>query len=91
LFLFQPTLRSPVVDFIRCVQHLYNDTNVFLTDKAALLVSTLSTCLTIHYFVKVQKNVKEDFIPLTVSIKGLYSITLSLSIKQRVIVVVIIW
>ena len=51
MFLFQPTLRSPVVDFIRCVQHLYNDTNVFLTDKAALLrldsdvMDQLSMCL----------------------------------------------
>ena len=40
-FLFQPTLRSQVIDFIRSVQQLYNDTNVFLTDKAALLVSNI--------------------------------------------------
>ncbi|XP_052098477.1 diacylglycerol kinase delta-like [Mytilus californianus] len=38
----QPTVRSQVTDFIRRVQHLYNDTNVFLTDKAALLTCTSS-------------------------------------------------
>ncbi|XP_063428403.1 diacylglycerol kinase delta-like isoform X2 [Mytilus trossulus] len=47
----QPTVRSQVIDFIRSVQHLYNDTNVFLTDKAALLrldsdvTDQLSMCL----------------------------------------------
>ncbi|XP_056006352.1 diacylglycerol kinase delta-like isoform X9 [Ostrea edulis] len=33
----KPTLRSQVIDFVRSVQHLNHDTNLFLTDKAAVV------------------------------------------------------
>ncbi|XP_056006348.1 diacylglycerol kinase delta-like isoform X5 [Ostrea edulis] len=35
--LAEPTLRSQVIDFVRSVQHLNHDTNLFLTDKAAVV------------------------------------------------------